>query len=161
MLVIWAGKALYSEALAKKLGWQYIDANPSLERYIGRNIRDIIGEIGKEHFHACEAEIIAYYIGKENVVVLLEEGVVESTKNRQLLSSEYVIYLKVSVAEQMKRMKIGRTSLLPISNLEEFLVNQHKARDGFYEEVAKLVIDSIGVNEDITFTLKYLDNVSA
>ena len=29
-----AGKALLSEALAKKLGWQFIDANPSLERYI-------------------------------------------------------------------------------------------------------------------------------
>lgn len=38
-----AGKALLSEALAKKLGWEYIDANPSLERYIGRSLNDIFG----------------------------------------------------------------------------------------------------------------------
>ena len=29
-----AGKALLSEASAKKLDWQFIDANPSLVRYI-------------------------------------------------------------------------------------------------------------------------------
>jgi shikimate kinase len=33
-----AGKFLFTEALAKKLGWKLIDANPSLERYIGRNL---------------------------------------------------------------------------------------------------------------------------
>lgn len=27
-----AGKFLFTEALAKKLGWQLIDANPSIER---------------------------------------------------------------------------------------------------------------------------------
>ena len=31
-----AGKSARGEALAKKLGWQYIDANPGLERYIMR-----------------------------------------------------------------------------------------------------------------------------
>lgn len=31
-----AGKFIFTEALAKKLGWQIVDANPSIERYIGR-----------------------------------------------------------------------------------------------------------------------------
>lgn len=42
-----AGKAVLSEALAKKLGWQYIDANPSLERYIGRSLNEILGKQGE------------------------------------------------------------------------------------------------------------------
>lgn len=29
------GKFIFSEALANKLGWQIVDANPSIERYIG------------------------------------------------------------------------------------------------------------------------------
>jgi shikimate kinase len=42
-----AGKALFTEALAKKLGWQFIDANPSLERQIGRSFSEIFGELGE------------------------------------------------------------------------------------------------------------------
>lgn len=30
------GKYIFSEALAKQLGWGIVDANPSIERYIGR-----------------------------------------------------------------------------------------------------------------------------
>ena len=151
-----AGKALFSETLAKRLGWQYVDANPSLERYIGRNLRDIVGEKGEEHLHNCEADIITHYIGKENVVVVLEEGVVDSLKNRKLLSSEYVIYLKVSVAQQIKRMQDGRNSLLPITDLIEFLSNQHKARNDYYDEVATLILNSVGVDEDVECTVRAL-----
>ncbi len=87
------GKALLSEALAQKLGWQFIDANPSLERYIGRSLNEIFGKQGEEAFHRCEAEIIAHYIAKEHVVVLLEESVIATEHNRKLLSSECVVYL--------------------------------------------------------------------
>src|SRR5271154_3752681 len=89
-----AGKTLLSEALAKRLGWQCIDANPGLERYIGRNLNEILGKQGEEAFHQCEAEVISHYIGKENVVVILEEAVITTEKNRKLLSSEFVVYLK-------------------------------------------------------------------
>src|SRR5262245_36509811 len=85
-----AGKALLSEALAKKLDWQFIDANPGLERYIGRNLNEIMGMQGEEAFHQCEAQIISHYIGKEHVVVLLEEAVIATEANRKLLSSEFV-----------------------------------------------------------------------
>lgn len=76
-----AGKALLSEALAKKLGWQYIDANPSLERYVGRSLNEILGSHGEEAFHRCEAEIISHYIRKEHVVVVLEEAVIATEQN--------------------------------------------------------------------------------
>ena len=144
-----AGKALLSEALAKKLDWQYIDANPSLERYIGRNLNEIVGKQGEEAFHACEAEIVSHHINKKHIVVVLEEGVVASEKNRKLLSSEYVIYLKVSPSTQIERMKDGRVPLLPIANLNEFLEKQHHERDHYYEEIATLIINSQGIEEDL------------
>jgi shikimate kinase len=152
-----AGKALLSEALAKKLGWQFIDANPSLERYIGRNLNEILGKQGEEAFHRCEAEIISHYIGKENVVVLLEEAVIASEQNRKLLSSEFVIYLKVSTATQIERMKGGRIPLLPIVDLKAFLDKQHLERDGLFEEVATLTIDSISVEDDVNKIIKALE----
>ena len=149
-----AGKALLSEALAEKLGWQFIDANPGLERYIGRSLSEILGKEGEAAFHQCEAEIISHYIGKEHVVVLLEEAVIAAEQNRKLLSSEYVVYLKVSTPVQIERMKGGRTPLLPISDLKAFLDKQHLERDHLFEEVATKTIDSISVDEDVNNIIK-------
>ncbi len=152
-----AGKALLSEALAKKLNWQFIDANPSLERYIGRNLHEILGKQGEEAFHHCEAEIIAHYIAKDHVVVLLEEAVIATEENRKLLSTECVIYLKVSTATQMERMKGGRIPLLPIVDLKAFLDKQHLERDNFYEEVATLIIESVSVEDDVNKIIEILE----
>ena len=152
-----AGKALLSEALAKKLGWQYIDANPSLERYIGRSLNEIIGKQGEEEFHKCEAEIISHYIGKEHVIVVLEEAVIATKENRKLLSSQFVIYLKVSTPVQIERMKGGRTPLLPIPDLKAFLDKQHLERDSLFEEVATLTIESISVDEDVNKIMESIE----
>ena len=153
-----AGKALLSEALAKKLGWQFIDANPSLERYIGRNLNEILGKQGEEAFHRCEAEILSHYIGKEHVVVVLEESVIATEENRKLLSSEYVVYLKVSTSVQIERMKGGRIPLLPIADLKAFLDKQHLERDSLFEEVSTLTIESASVEEDMNKIIKALED---
>lgn len=153
-----AGKFLFAEALAKKLGWSLIDANPSLERYIGRNLTEILGKQGEAAFHQCEAEILSHHINhKEHFVMVLEESVVTTEKNRQLLQSEYVIYLKVSTMTQIERMKDNRTPLLPIANLQSFLDKQHVERDHLYEEIATLVINSIDVEKDVNFTMNALE----
>jgi Shikimate kinase len=39
-----AGKALVAKTLAKKLGWQFIDANFDLEFRVGRIFPDILGK---------------------------------------------------------------------------------------------------------------------
>ncbi|CAN5463324.1 shikimate kinase [soil metagenome] len=152
-----AGKALLSEALAKKLGWQYIDANPSLERYIGRNLHEILGKQGEQAFHQCEAEIISHYIGKECVIVVMEEAVIVSEENRKLLSSEFVVYLKVSTATQVERMKGGRVPLLPIVDLKAFLDQQHFERDSLYEAISTLTVDSISLEEDVNKIISVLE----
>ena len=152
-----AGKALLSEALAKELGWRFIDANPSLERYIGRSLNEILGEQGEEAFHRCEAEIIAHYLGEEQVVVLLEEAVIATEENRKLLFSEFVVYLKVSTSVQMERMKGGRIPLLPIVDLKAFLDKQHRERDGLFEEVASLTVESSSVEDDVNTIIKALE----
>jgi shikimate kinase len=106
------------------LGWQYIDANPGLERYIGRNLSEILGKQGEEAFHQCEAEIISHYIGFDHVVVILEEAVIATEKNRKLLFAEFVVYLKVSTKAQIEQWSNGRSPLLPIADIKAFLDKQ-------------------------------------
>lgn len=153
-----AGKALFSEALANRLNWQFIDANPSLERYIGRSLNEILGPEGEASFHRCEAQIISHCLKKEQAVIVLEEGVVTTPENRALLAKECVIYLKVSTATQRERMQGGRIPLLPIADLNAFLEELHLKRDPFFEEVASLTIESMGVEEDVTTVMKILEN---
>ena len=152
-----AGKFLLTEALAKKLDWKLIDANPSLERYIGRSLKEILGTQGEEAFHRCENEILSHYIDKEHVVVVLEESVIATEENRKLLSSEFVIYLKVSTPTQLERMQGGRIPLLPIADMKAFLDKQHAERDHLFEEVATLTIDSISVEDDVNKIMKTLE----
>ena len=152
-----AGKSLRGEALAKKLGWQYIDANPGLERYIGRNLNEIVGKQGEVAFHQCEAEIISQYIGKEHVVVVMEEAVIATEKNRKLLSSEFVVYLKISTPMQIERWASGRSPLFPIADLKAFLDKQHLERDSLFEDVATLTIEPISIEEDVDKIIKALE----
>lgn len=142
-----AGKFVFAEALAKKLEWQLVDANPSIERWIGRQMRDVVGEQGEAAFNRCQADIITYYIEKEHVVVLLEECAITSEQCRKLLSSEFVVYLKTSVSTQLGRMKNGRIPSLPIDDMKDFLEKQHRERDAFYEEVATLIVESTGSSD--------------
>ncbi|KTD59057.1 shikimate kinase [Legionella shakespearei] len=151
------GKFLFTEALAKKLGWQIVDANPSIERYIGRHTREILGEQGEAAFNRCQADIISHCIKKENVIVLLEECVVSSEECRKLLSSEFVVYLKVSVPTQLARMQHGRVSSLPIDDLKSFLEQQHRERDFLYEEVAALIVESVGYSEHASEINRIID----
>lgn len=149
-----AGKTLLGESLAKKLGWQFIDANPGLERQIGRNLNEILGKQGEENFHKCEAEIISHYIGKEDVVLILEEAVIATKENRQLLSPEFVVYSRVETKVQIERWSHGRTPLLPIADLKAFLDKQHHERDSLFEEVATLSVDSTSVEEAVNKIIK-------
>ena len=144
-----SGKFVFTEALAKQLGWQLVDANPSLERYVGRHTRDILGEQGEAAFNRCQADIISHCIAKENVVVLLEECVVSSEECRQLLAAEFVVYLKVSISTQLGRMKNGRVSALAVEDMTHFLEKQHQQRDAYYEEVATLIVESVGHSDKL------------
>lgn len=143
--------------MAKKLGLQFVDANPSIERYIGRLTKDILGEQGEAAFNRCQEDIISHCSEKEKVVVLLEECVVSSEQCRKLLSSEFIVYLKVSIPTQLGRMKNGRVPSLPVDDMRSFLQQQHHERDAFYEEVATLVVESVGYSDQVSEINKIIE----
>ena len=91
-------------------------------------------------------------------MLILEEAVIATEKNRKLLSSEFVVYIKVSTSMQIERWSSGRSPLLPITNLKAFLDKQHLERDSLFEEVATLTIElSTSVEEDVRKILLALE----
>lgn len=139
-----SGKALLAKTVAEKLGWQFIDADMGLEYNIGRGLDDILGKQGKEAFYECQSEILVTLKGKENIVVATDSSIVCSEKNQQLLSSEYVVFLKVSTLVQMERNARNPLPLLSVPDMKIFLDTLHSERDPLNELVATLSINGDG-----------------
>jgi shikimate kinase len=79
---------------------------------------------------------------QENIVVTTDPSIVCTEKNRQLLSSEFVVYLQVSTPVQMKRISREPAPLLSITDLQIFLDKLHQERDSLYEQNANFSINS-------------------
>ena len=117
-----AGKALLGKALAEKLNWQFIDANLALERQVGRELNDIIGNQNETYLKTL-SEILSNHIKQNNIIVATDDCIVLSEQNTKSLSSEFVIYLKVNTAEQLKRMSDGPLPLLPMADKKHSSIN--------------------------------------
>lgn len=133
-----AGKMVLGKALADKLGWKFVDADFGLEVTIGRHLPAIIGQEGANALYQCESEILTYQLGNENIVVATDGSIAMSEQNRKLLSSEFVVYLKVSLPMQLERLALFPLPLLPTVDLNHFLDKLHQERDALYEQMAKI-----------------------
>ncbi len=155
-----AGKALVGKTLADKLGWQFLDADFGLEHRLGRPSNEILGKQGEESFRQCETEMLSQLLNRTNVVVITDGGVIFSDKNRKLLSSEFVVYLKVSTPIQIERTALKSPfTLLPKTEFKTLFDRLHQERDSLYDEVAKITIntDSGALEKDVNEIIKSLE----
>ena len=136
-----AGKGVLSQAIAKELGWKFVDADFALAPSIGRTVVDIIGAKGEEDFHNCLFDILSYQQCQENIVVTTDDSIICSEKNRQILAKEFTVHLTVSTHVQLERISNNRP-LLPVADYKAFLDTLHHERDTLYDQVASYSISS-------------------
>lgn len=152
---IGAGKGLVAKTLAEKLGWRFVDADLGLEARVGRYLAEIVGKPeGVESFFKCQMAILENQLQQENIVVTTDASLLAYEKNKQLLASEFVVYVKVSTPVQIERLSRNESSLLPTANYTDFLNAMHRERDGVYEKAASLTIDS-----DDSNLLQHVSNI--
>jgi len=139
-----AGKGVVAQGVAKELGWKFINADVlGCAAHIGRTVSEVVGAEGERAFNRCLTEILSHQITKENIVVTTDESIICEEKARELLKSEFTVYLKVSTAVQLERISEGGyRPLLPVADYEAFLDKIHQERDGLYEKVASLTVNS-------------------
>jgi shikimate kinase len=152
-----AGKGLVAKSLAEKIGWRFIDADLGLEWRIGRYLSEIVGKPqGVETFLQCQTEILEAQLKMDSIVVATDASLLASQKNKDIISSEFVIYLKVSIPIQLERLSRDSVKLLPMDDYTDFLEGMHRERDGVYEKAASITIDSddSALNEHIATIMK-------
>ena len=139
-----AGKGVLAKAVAKKLGWQFVNADIlGCTTHIGRKTSEVLGESGEQHFHHCLHDILSRHMGEENIVVTTDESIVCDPKNRDLLKSAFTVYLEVSTPVQMQRGRAAsRPPLLPVDDFRAFLDQIHHDRDHLYAESASFSLSS-------------------
>jgi len=84
-------------ALAKRLGWSWIDADAELERRAGKTIKQIFADQGELAFRDLESNILADLVTLDRHIVALGGGAILREANRRLLALRgRVVWLKAS-----------------------------------------------------------------
>lgn len=137
-----AGKGVLAQAVAKSLGWKFVDADVlGGLAHIGRTVSEILGIEGERAFNRCQMEILSHQLTQENNVITTDESIICNEKARELLKSEFTVYLKVSAAVQLERLS-GYWPLLPVDNFGALLDKLHDEQDRLYEQVASFSLSS-------------------
>lgn len=153
-----AGKGVLAQAVAKKLGWKFVNADVlSCEFTLGRTLSEVMGTGGEQAFNRSLAEILSNQITQENIVVTTDESIICDEKARELLNSEFTVYLTVSIPVLLERMaKDDPRPLLPVANFAVFLNKIRNERDELYKQVASFSLssDNGDIEEDAASIIK-------
>jgi shikimate kinase len=107
-----AGKTTVAQALAERLGWNWIDADHQLVQRLGKTIQAIFREEGEASFRDKEATLLSELCGLARHVIATGGGVVLRPDNRQrLCSAGTVIWLTADPLTLWQRLQADpRTS---------------------------------------------------
>jgi shikimate kinase len=80
-----AGKSTIGPLLARRLGWEFLDLDAAIETRTGKTVAEIFATQGEATFRVLEAEAIRDHTGRENLVLALGGGAIETESTRDFL----------------------------------------------------------------------------
>ena len=100
-----SGKTTIGKALAKKLGWLFLDTDERVEKIAKKSIGDIFDNHGAGYFMEKEIEVLNESIKQENIVVATGGRTYLNYLNRTtMIDSGLVVYLKADLETILKRL---------------------------------------------------------
>ena len=139
-----SGKTTLGRHVAKILGLEFLDCDRELEKQTGASVNLIFDIEGESGFREREAQILRNIAARQGVLVSTGGGVVMRKTNRDVLRHNgFIVWLKTSVEQQIKRLDYDKTRpLLQTPDREKRLRDLARKRDPRYRELADLVFDS-------------------
>lgn len=139
-----AGKSTVAALLADALGVKARDTDADVEAEAGRTISDIFVESGEAHFRELERAAVVAALSTHDGVLSLGGGAVLDEETRRLLTGpdHTVVFLRVGLAEAVKRVGLGTSRPLLLGNVRSRIKVLLDERTPIYESVADLVVDT-------------------
>lgn len=139
-----AGKTTVAGLLAETWGLAARDTDADIVASDGRSIADIFVESGEEEFRALERAAVAEALATHDGVLALGGGAVLDPTTRALLAGHTVVFLRVGLADAVKRVGLGSARPLLLGNVRGRIKALLDERTPVYESVATLVVDTDG-----------------
>ena len=112
------GKTSVGQAVARQLGWPYVDTDDVLERIAGKSIEAVFAEDGEDAFRLLESQALAEVCTGERQVISTGGGMVNSTANRSLMrASGFVVCLEATPETIVQRLYpegVGQGAVRPL-----------------------------------------------
>lgn len=143
-----SGKSTVGKVLANLLGCSFVDSDAEIEARCGADIPWIFDVEGEAGFRRREAAVLSDLAERSQVVIATGGGAVVTAVNRQLMSeSGVVIYLDVTLEQQLKRTGSGDgRPLLAGGDREATLQKLMAEREPLYRELADVIVSASSGN---------------
>jgi len=136
-----SGKSTIGALLAERLSVTFRDVDAVIVEHTGRSITDIFTDDGEAAFRALEEQLTAELLPLPGVLSL-GGGAVLSAATRNALRGHRVIWLKVGLAQSVKRVGLDTARPLLLGNVRGRLRKLLDERAALYREVATEIIDT-------------------
>jgi shikimate kinase len=82
-----AGKSTVGAMLAQRLGWDFLDVDNAIESHAGMTVAELFARYGEAQFRALESKAIQRHTSRENLVLALGGGAIETQSTRDHLAA--------------------------------------------------------------------------
>jgi shikimate kinase len=128
--------------VAERLGVDFRDTDEDIEKTIGKSIPEIFFDDGEEAFRALERSAVDVALTEHTGVLSLGGGAVLDAGTRELLAGHSVIFLRVGLADAVKRVGLGTSRPLLLGNVRSRIKALLDERTPIYESVATISVDT-------------------
>lgn len=142
-----AGKTTVARILGERWDVPVRDTDADVEATAGKTVQEIFVDDGEAAFRALERDAVARALAEHDGVLSLGGGAVLAEETRERLAGHTVVFLKVGLADAVKRVGLGESR--PVLNQAVGGVRTRiKAlldeRTPVYRAVATLEVDTDG-----------------
>jgi shikimate kinase len=135
-----AGKTTVGEALAERLGWDFIDLDDQIVAREGKNIAQLFDQRGEAAFRVIEARELARVATSAETVIALGGGAFAHGNNAALLRDAHTVFLDAPVEELIARC-VPVKRVRPLARDENQFRHLYEARRPHYMK-ASLRVDA-------------------
>jgi len=137
-----AGKTTVGQLVADALGVGFADTDTVIEQRVGKTVQDMFVDDGEQAFRALERAVVAEFLDGHDGVLSLGGGAILDPSTQALLAPHRVVFLRVGLAEAVKRVGLGVGRPLLLGNVRSRVKQLLDERAPIYEGLARFTVDT-------------------